>query len=80
MLHAEVGMWAKNRKMIKHSERHVYRKEQIFGTRVMMLYLEIINVTKNDEGLYMCLGYRNGRKANKTFYLKTGLFDRIDIS
>ena len=80
MLRAKDGMWVKNRKKIEHSEHHVYRKEPIFGTQVMMLNLKIVNVTKNDEGLYMCLGYRGGITANKTFYLKTGLFDRIDIN
>jgi len=80
MLHAEVDAWLRNGKRITHNERHVYRHERMFGGKVTMLYLKIVNVTKNDEGLYTCLGFRNGRKATKTFYLETGLFDRIDIN
>lgn len=71
MLHAQGGMWLRNSKKITHNERHVYGQEHMFGTKVMMLYLKIVNVTKNDEGLYMCLGYRNGRTARKTFHLET---------
>lgn len=79
MLHADVSVWLRNSKKITHDERHVQRLEKMFGKKVRMLYLEIVNVTKNDEGLYMCVGYRNGIMANKTIDLKTGLFDLIDI-
>ncbi|XP_020626105.1 contactin-4-like isoform X3 [Orbicella faveolata] len=71
MLHAQAGVWLRNSERITDNERQVYRHERMFGAKVMMLYLEIVNVTKNDEGLYTCLGYRNGRQANKTFYLET---------
>ena len=62
------------------NERHIWRTEYTFGRRGMMFYLRIINVTKNDEGLYMCLGYKHGIWANKTLYLKTGLLNCIDIN
>jgi len=71
MLHADVSVWLRNSKKITHDERHVQRLEHMFGKKVRMLYLEIVNVTKNDEGLYMCVGYRNGIMANKTIDLKT---------
>ena len=78
MLHAQGGVWLRNKVRIPHDERHLYSREHMFSAELMMLYLEIVNVTKNDEGLYMCLGSRNGRQAVKTFHLETGLFDSSD--
>ena len=74
MLHAQVGVWLRNSEKITPNERQVYRRERMFGSKVMMLYLKIVNVTKNDEGLYTCLASRNERQAKKTFHLETGLF------
>ncbi|KAJ7373201.1 calcium ion binding [Desmophyllum pertusum] len=70
MLHVEIPVWRRDNMNIKN-ERHIWRTEYTFGRRGMMFYLRIINVTKNDEGLYMCLGYKHGIWANKTLYLKT---------
>ena len=80
MFHAHDGMWLRNGKKITHNERQVDGRELMFGAKVMMFNLKIVNVTKNDEGLYMCVGYANGRQANKTFHLETGLFNLEDIN
>ena len=80
MLHVDTATWLRNSRVVHTGERHIWRREHTFGKHGMMFYLRIINVTKDDEGLYMCLGDRNGIKANKTFYLKTGLLDSIDLN
>ena len=79
MLNVENAIWLKNSKKIPWSDRHIIMRNHTFGKRGMMSTLQIINVTKNDEGLYMCLGYKSGITANKTLYLETGLSDNIDI-
>ena len=80
MLHAHDGAWLRNGKKITHNERQVYGRVHMFDAKVMLLFLVIVNVTKNDKGLYMCVGYSKGRQANKTFHLETGLFDLTDIN
>lgn len=71
LLHAQDGMWLRNNERITHNERQVHKRQSMFDAKVTMLYLTIVNVTKNDEGLYMCLGYRHGIQVNKTFHLET---------
>jgi len=73
MLHADVGVYLRNSTRITQNERHVYKHESMFGAKVKVLNLKIVNVTKNDEGLYTCMGFRNGKKATATFHLETGL-------
>ena len=79
MLHVDDSMWQRDGKGLSSSGRYDIRKEDAFGKHGMNLYLRITNVTKNDEGLYTCLGLKNGITANKTFYLKTGLLNSIDL-
>ena len=71
-----VPVWRKNGKKIT-SDRHVWRRQHFSDRRVIIkFYLEISNVTKDDEGLYMCSGHANGMSDNKTLYLQTGLSKR----
>jgi len=71
MLNVDDAMWLKNGSSVKESKRHLFWRVHTFGQRGMMFYLEIINVTKDDEGLYTCLGLKNGLPATKTLYLET---------
>ena len=71
-----VPVWRKNGKKIT-SDRHVWRRKHFFdGRGIITFYLEISNVTKDDEGLYMCSGHAHGMSDNKTLYLQTGLSKR----
>ena len=70
-----VPVWRRNGKTIM-SNRHVWSRKHFFDRRGIKFYLEISNVTKDDEGLYMCSGYANGMSDNKTLYLQTGLSKR----
>ena len=72
MLNVEATMWLRNGSLIR-SKRHVWKRKHTFGGRGMVFYLKIDNVTKSDEGLYTCIGMKNGKKANKTIFLQTGL-------
>ena len=58
------------------SNRHVWSTKHFFHGRGTKFYLEISNVTKDDEGLYMCSGHAHGMSDNKTLYLQTGLSKR----
>ena len=75
MFNAVGTVWRKNGKTII-SNRHVWSTKHFFHGRGTKFYLEISNVTKDDEGLYMCSGYANGMSDNKTLYLQTGLSKR----
>ena len=73
MLNAHVAIWKKNGSSVTN-ERHVKKEERTFGGQGRLFYLKIINVTKSDEGLYTCIGHKDGITVNKTLYLETGLF------
>lgn len=73
MLNTDVANWQKNGSSVTN-ERHVRKEELTFGGQGRLFYLEIINVTKSDEGLYTCMGHKNGITVTKTLYLETGLF------
>lgn len=64
--------WMKNGTSV-NSGRHTTTHEDIFAGRGVIVNLQIINVTKSDEGWYSCTGYKNGKTATKKLYLKTGL-------
>lgn len=71
MLDTEAFSWRKNNYEI-HSERHVWKQNKTHGARGVKLYLEIINVTKSDEGLYECVGHKSGVQFTKAIFLETG--------
>ena len=75
MFNAVGTLWRKNGRTVI-SNRHVWSTKHFFHGRGTKFYLEISNVTKDDEGLYMCSGYANGMSDNKTLYLQTGLSKR----
>ena len=75
MFNADVPVWRRNGKTIM-SNRHVWSRKHFFDRRGIKFYLEISNVTKDDEGLYMCSGHAHGMSDNKTLYLQTGLSKR----
>lgn len=72
MLNFDAAKWMKNGTSVK-SGRHTMTHEDIFAGRGVILNLQIINVTKSDEGWYSCTGYKNGKIATKKLYLKTEL-------
>lgn len=71
MLDPEALSWMKNDREI-HSERHVWKRTNTHGARGVKYYLEIINVTKSDEGLYECIGHKSGVHFTKALFLETG--------
>ena len=75
MFNADVPVWRRNGKTIM-SNRQVWSRKYFFDRRGIKFYLEISNVTKDDEGLYMCYGHAHGMSDNKTLYLQTGLSKR----
>lgn len=70
MLDPEALSWMKNDREI-HSERHVWKRTNTHGARGVKYYLEIINVTKSDEGLYECIGHKSGVHFTKALFLET---------
>ncbi|XP_074627643.1 uncharacterized protein LOC141885709 isoform X3 [Acropora palmata] len=72
MLDTEAFSWRKNDDEIR-SERHVWKQNKTYGARGVKLYLEIINVTKSDEGLYECVGHKSGVQFTKALFLETEL-------
>lgn len=71
MLDIEAFSWKKNDQEIR-SERHVWKRNNTYGARGVKLYLEIINVTKSDEGVYECVGHKSGVQSTKALFLETG--------
>ena len=71
MLDIEAFSWKKNDQEIR-SERYVWKRNNTYGARGVKLYLEIINVTKSDEGVYECVGLKSGVQSTKALFLETG--------
>ncbi|XP_015761307.1 PREDICTED: fibroblast growth factor receptor 2-like isoform X2 [Acropora digitifera] len=70
MLDIEAFSWKKDDQEIR-SERHVWKRNNTYGARGVKLYLEIINVTKSDEGVYECVGHKSGVQSTKALFLET---------
>ncbi|XP_044183175.1 peroxidasin homolog pxn-1-like isoform X2 [Acropora millepora] len=70
MRDTEAFSWRKGDYEIR-SERHVWKQNKTYGARGVQVYLEIINVTKSDEGLYECVGHKSGVQFTKALLLET---------
>ena len=71
MENAELGTFLKSGRPVTEGERITYLFQG--SARGLNSSLEIVDVQRNDSGVYSCIAYNAGIIATREFVLKTGL-------
>lgn len=73
MKNVQVSIFLKSGVAVREGGRYKYIHVHSAHKRLDS-YLEITNVTKDDEGNYSCFAYKNGILTSAKYTLKTGLW------